>query len=85
MKLSAEQGYKYCKICKRWVYPENQHCKKCESCTSKDGRTYKHCSICNRCVKPTWEHCEKCARCAQPDHVCGIVPFTQVILNLCTY
>lgn len=33
--LPVSEGYKYCKICNRWVYNENRHCYKCCACTSK--------------------------------------------------
>ncbi|XP_025835735.1 zinc finger CCHC domain-containing protein 4-like, partial [Agrilus planipennis] len=77
IELPKDEGYKYCKVCKRWISSENNHCNKCNSCTSKDGRTYKHCDSCDRCVKPSWKHCEKCNRCAQPDHKCGDIEFSQ--------
>ncbi|KAL3274192.1 hypothetical protein HHI36_015609 [Cryptolaemus montrouzieri] len=73
--LPADEGYKYCNICDRWVSEENKHCNKCKSCTSKDGRTYLHCNLCKKCVKPSWQHCEKCKRCAQKDHSCEEFPF----------
>lgn len=31
----AEEGYKYCVVCDRWVFKENKHCYKCQACTSK--------------------------------------------------
>lgn len=77
--MPADQGYKYCKLCKKWVYSENKHCKLCGKCTSKDGRTYVHCKKCEKCVKPSWIHCEKCKRCSQPDHKCEQLNFVKVI------
>ena len=74
IELPAEDGYKYCKRCEKWIAAENKHCKKCNACTSKDGRRYIHCDICERCVKPTWKHCEKCKRCTLEQHNCGIKP-----------
>lgn len=83
VKLPEEQGYKFCKKCHRYVALENSHCNKCDTCTSKDGRTYVHCGICKRCVKPTWKHCSDCGRCCQTDHKCGEVhEFNQVSLNI---
>lgn len=77
--LPADQGYKYCKYCEKWVSEENKHCNSCDTCTSKDGRTYTHCDVCKRCVKPTWKHCASCEKCAQVDHKCGQVKsFIQV-------
>ncbi|XP_044015757.1 rRNA N6-adenosine-methyltransferase ZCCHC4-like [Aphidius gifuensis] len=74
IKLSEQDGYKYCKRCDKWSSQENKHCKKCKSCTSKDGRRYRHCNTCNRCVKPTWKHCKKCERCLLKTHTCGVKP-----------
>lgn len=76
--LPADEGYKLCTLCNRWVAEENCHCIKCNACTSKDGRTYVHCNQCEKCVKPTWVHCNVCKRCAQPDHKCGELTFSQV-------
>ncbi|XP_064213339.1 rRNA N6-adenosine-methyltransferase ZCCHC4 [Tribolium castaneum] len=75
--LPANEGYKFCQECNKWVSNENKHCPICQKCTSKDGRTYTHCPMCARCVKPSWQHCEKCGRCCQPDHKCGDLVFTQ--------
>lgn len=50
LKLPSDEGYKYCKPCQRYVSPENNHCAKCDSCTSKDGRPSKHCDKCKKCV-----------------------------------
>ncbi|XP_065560499.1 rRNA N6-adenosine-methyltransferase ZCCHC4-like isoform X2 [Artemia franciscana] len=71
--LPAEEGYRFCSLCRRWVSQENKHCSLCNSCTSKDGRTYVHCNTCNRCVKPSWKHCDKCQRCCLTDHPCGLI------------
>lgn len=71
LKLPESDGYKYCKICQKWVSNENKHCEKCKTCTSKDGRTYIHCNKCNRCVKPTWTHCHTCRRCLLENHECN--------------
>ncbi|XP_033209172.1 rRNA N6-adenosine-methyltransferase ZCCHC4 isoform X2 [Belonocnema kinseyi] len=68
--LPKSDGYKYCRICQRWVGPENIHCKKCEKCTSKDGSQYKHCDVCERCVKSSWDHCDVCKRCTLKTHQC---------------
>uniref|UniRef100_A0A1Y1N7L4 CTCHY-type domain-containing protein n=2 Tax=Photinus pyralis TaxID=7054 RepID=A0A1Y1N7L4_PHOPY len=76
--LPADEGYKFCDKCVRWVSLENRHCNECELCTSKDGRTYVHCQKCQRCVKPTWSHCATCNRCAQTDHDCSEIVFSQV-------
>lgn len=73
--LPKEEGYKFCRNCRKWVANENKHCKVCDSCTSKDGRTYIHCKICKRCVKPTWRHCPDCNRCTQPEHECRQLKF----------
>ncbi|CAK9824439.1 rRNA N6-adenosine-methyltransferase ZCCHC4 [Anthophora retusa] len=70
VQLPKSDGYRYCKICKRWVFKENKHCKKCQECTSKNGLTYKHCDICKRCVKPYWKHCKTCKRCVVTKHLC---------------
>ncbi|KAL2720105.1 rRNA N6-adenosine-methyltransferase ZCCHC4 isoform X1 [Vespula squamosa] len=71
LKLPVSDGYKYCKICQKWVSSENKHCKKCKDCTSKDGKRYKHCNLCERCVKPTWKHCNTCKRCLLEKHKCN--------------
>ncbi|KAL7298819.1 hypothetical protein TKK_0008559 [Trichogramma kaykai] len=74
LKLPESDGYKYCKKCKRWVAAENKHCRTCQACTSKDGRTYRHCNPCKRCVKPSWVHCKKCNRCSLSNHKCTNKP-----------
>lgn len=74
VELPKSNGYRYCKICQKWVAKENKHCKKCQECTSKNGLTYKHCNICKRCVKPYWKHCETCKRCIVMKHLCGQKP-----------
>ncbi|KAK2709398.1 hypothetical protein QYM36_013156, partial [Artemia franciscana] len=33
--LPAEEGYRFCSLCRRWVSQENKHCSLCNSCTSK--------------------------------------------------
>jgi len=66
-----KEGYRFCKLCQRYVYNENKHCKNCKLCTSKDGRTYVHCNECKTCVKPGRVHCEKCGRCEPEKHICG--------------
>lgn len=43
---------RFCEICRRYVSAKNIHCAKCNSCTSKDGKTYVHCDACAACVKP---------------------------------
>ncbi|XP_053528440.1 rRNA N6-adenosine-methyltransferase ZCCHC4 isoform X4 [Artibeus jamaicensis] len=68
--LPAEEGYRFCPLCQRYVSLENQHCEHCGSCTSKDGRKWNHCFLCKKCVKPSWIHCSTCNCCALPDHSC---------------
>ncbi|XP_037685450.1 rRNA N6-adenosine-methyltransferase ZCCHC4 isoform X4 [Choloepus didactylus] len=68
--LPAEEGYRFCPLCQRYVSLENQHCEHCNSCTSKDGRKWNHCFLCKKCVKPSWIHCSICNHCAVPDHSC---------------
>ncbi|XP_029445833.1 rRNA N6-adenosine-methyltransferase ZCCHC4 isoform X2 [Rhinatrema bivittatum] len=69
--LPAEEGYRFCPICQRYVSSENRHCEICNSCTSKDGRRWKHCFLCKKCVKPSWIHCSVCGRCTLLSHSCG--------------
>ncbi|XP_043918099.1 rRNA N6-adenosine-methyltransferase ZCCHC4 [Protopterus annectens] len=69
--LPAEEGYRFCLLCERYVSSENRHCEICNSCTSKDGRRWRHCSICRKCVKPSWIHCDSCNRCILKSHSCG--------------
>ncbi|XP_003773389.1 rRNA N6-adenosine-methyltransferase ZCCHC4 [Sarcophilus harrisii] len=69
--LPAEEGYRFCAVCQRYVSLENQHCEICNSCTSKDGRRWKHCLLCKKCVKPSWIHCSICNYCALPNHSCA--------------
>ncbi|XP_076060441.1 rRNA N(6)-adenosine-methyltransferase ZCCHC4 isoform X2 [Oratosquilla oratoria] len=66
-----EDGYRYCKLCQRWVNLKNKHCTLCKGCMSKDGREYRHCSACGKCVKPSWKHCGECNSCKPQDHKCG--------------
>ncbi|XP_068005423.1 rRNA N6-adenosine-methyltransferase ZCCHC4 isoform X2 [Melanerpes formicivorus] len=68
--LPAEEGYRFCSVCQRYVSSGNQHCEICNSCTSKDGRQWKHCFLCKKCVKPSWFHCNNCNCCALPSHAC---------------
>ncbi|XP_019381677.1 PREDICTED: zinc finger CCHC domain-containing protein 4 isoform X2 [Gavialis gangeticus] len=68
--LPIEEGYRFCSLCQRYVSSENQHCKMCNSCTSKDGRQWRHCVLCQKCVKPSWVHCNTCNHCALQDHAC---------------
>ncbi|NWS93960.1 ZCHC4 protein, partial [Mionectes macconnelli] len=68
--LPAEEGYRFCTFCQRYVSSGNQHCEICNSCTSKDGRRWKHCVLCKKCVKPSWFHCNSCNCCALPSHSC---------------
>ncbi|XP_073239081.1 rRNA N(6)-adenosine-methyltransferase ZCCHC4-like isoform X2 [Porites lutea] len=68
--LPAEEGYRFCKSCNRYVAPENIHCRKCNGCMSKDGRQYVHCEMCGKCVKPGLEHCMTCDRCELKGHAC---------------
>lgn len=72
-----DDAYRYCNICERYVYKENEHCYLCNRCTSKDGRTYTHCNRCKACVKPTWVHCTTCKKCAQPNHDCATFGFNR--------
>ncbi|XP_065218540.1 rRNA N6-adenosine-methyltransferase ZCCHC4 isoform X2 [Planococcus citri] len=65
-----EDEYKYCSVCDRWVCKENQHCDKCNACTSKNGAAYKHCNLCEKCVKNTWKHCDICGFCKLIEHRC---------------
>ncbi|GIY05152.1 rRNA N6-adenosine-methyltransferase ZCCHC4 [Caerostris darwini] len=64
--LPKSEGYKYCKTCERYVSNENQHCAKCNKCTTKHGNTYKHCDLCQQCVKSNYLHCEVHNKCV-PD------------------
>ncbi|KAI7796708.1 rRNA N6-adenosine-methyltransferase ZCCHC4 isoform X1 [Triplophysa rosa] len=69
--LPADEGYRFCSVCERYVSADNKHCTRCNTCPSKDGREWRHCDECRRCVKPTWRHCSSCGHCALPDHPCG--------------
>ncbi|XP_048413356.1 rRNA N6-adenosine-methyltransferase ZCCHC4 isoform X2 [Stegostoma tigrinum] len=69
--LPAEEGYRFCSLCQRYVSSANRHCEICQACTSKDGRQWKHCKTCNKCVKPSWIHCDTCCRCVLKEHSCG--------------
>jgi len=76
-KLSLpKEDYKFCKTCQRYVYKANKHCKECNACTSKDGRTYVHCHNCKKCVKPGNIHCDACQSCKQSDHKCETIDGT---------
>lgn len=72
LPLPLSEGYWFCKDCQRYSAPENQHCPKCNSCTSKDGTKYIHCDICQRCVKSTRIHCKQCNTCELLTHTCGL-------------
>ncbi|XP_049778984.1 rRNA N6-adenosine-methyltransferase ZCCHC4 [Schistocerca cancellata] len=70
-ELPAEEGYRFCPVCRQWSSQENKHCTYCNKCTSKNGTTYEHCFKCDRCVKPSWKHCNTCGRCCLTNHKCG--------------
>uniref|UniRef100_A0A1B0EY23 CTCHY-type domain-containing protein n=2 Tax=Lutzomyia longipalpis TaxID=7200 RepID=A0A1B0EY23_LUTLO len=63
--LPEDEGYRECKICRRWVARENSHCSICQQCPSKNGGSYKHCNMCGLCVKSYYKHCNICNRCTQ--------------------
>nr|XP_039248422.1 rRNA N6-adenosine-methyltransferase ZCCHC4-like isoform X2 [Styela clava] len=66
----VDEGYRFCSRCDRYVAESNKHCKICNNCPSKDGRTYVHCNECNFCVKPGRKHCKNCERCELDGHEC---------------
>lgn len=69
--IKLGEGYRYCKLCRKYVGLENTHCTVCRTCPSKNGQTYRHCKECGTCVKPNYFHCKKCRRCAQKEgHDC---------------
>lgn len=72
--LPAEYGYRFCADCDRYVSEENQHCLKCNACTTKHGKTYHHCDYCKQCVKSSFIHCQKCDKCGllskKDDKIC---------------
>uniref|UniRef100_K1PYR9 General transcription and DNA repair factor IIH helicase subunit XPD n=1 Tax=Magallana gigas TaxID=29159 RepID=K1PYR9_MAGGI len=70
IKLSADEGYRFCAVCKRYSAKENIHCDVCDSCPTKYGATYRHCFKCDRCIKPSKEHCEVCRTCQLKGHSC---------------
>ncbi|XP_055698792.1 rRNA N6-adenosine-methyltransferase ZCCHC4 [Phlebotomus papatasi] len=71
VELPADEGYRKCKICSRWVSENNSHCPICQKCPSKNGGPYKHCEKCGICVKSFYRHCNSCNRCTQEsNHVC---------------
>lgn len=70
--LPADEQYRCCNKCNRWVSKENKHCMRCKKCPSKNGSTYLHCNLCEICVKPNYEHCNFCWRCTQiENHKCN--------------
>jgi Probable N6-adenine methyltransferase len=66
---SSEEGYWFCKECRRFSAGENKHCLACGLCPSKDGKVWRHCRTCSQCVKSDWIHCKKCQRCHGKDCV----------------
>jgi len=66
-KLPAEEGYKFCETCQRYVSSENQHCALCDSCTTTFGPAFKHCDTCEKCVKSQYAHCLECKKCHLPN------------------
>lgn len=71
IELPQSEGYRFCKVCQRFVAAENLHCPKCNECPSKNGTTYRHCDPCNKCVKPSFTHCKSCNLCELPTHDCN--------------
>ncbi|KAI6178350.1 hypothetical protein M3Y98_00491300 [Aphelenchoides besseyi] len=61
--LPVDEGYRLCSRCRRYVSRENEHCEKCDSCTTVFGPTYVHCDRCNFCYKSTYTHCSQCKKC----------------------
>lgn len=68
--MPQTEGYRFCKICRRFIHRFNEHCNICNICPSKDGRRYKHCNLCGQCVKPNRQHCATCNRCQPTGHTC---------------
>lgn len=83
IELPREEGYRFCKKCKKWAAKENQHCNRCKKCTSKNGATYIHCGLCELCVKPTYKHCNDCWRCAQIENHDCIKYQSQLKCSIC--
>lgn len=70
--LPISEGYRYCKLCEKFTFKENVHCRKCGECPSKNGSKYLHCELCALCVKPNYKHCKNCDRCTQVEkHDCA--------------
>lgn len=71
MVLPKMEGYRFCRLCDRYVAINNIHCKLCGVCPSKNGSQYKHCSRCHMCTKPNYRHCSTCNKCVQTgQHSC---------------
>ncbi|XP_078354555.1 rRNA N(6)-adenosine-methyltransferase ZCCHC4-like isoform X2 [Oculina patagonica] len=81
--LPSAEGYRFCKSCRRYVAPENVHCKKCGGCMSKDGRQYVHCDMCGTCVKPGRQHCMTCDRCETEGHQCNRSGIDTAACHIC--
>lgn len=71
--LPVSEGYRFCKLCKKYTFKNNTHCQKCLKCPSKNGCKYVHCELCALCVKPSYKHCKNCDRCTQiAGHQCDL-------------
>ncbi|XP_065071860.1 rRNA N6-adenosine-methyltransferase ZCCHC4-like [Rhopilema esculentum] len=81
--LPASDGYRFCKVCKRYVAANNIHCAQCNACTSKDGRQYVHCEMCQKCVKPGRIHCQTCNSCEAKDHECRRKTMDSFTCHIC--
>ncbi|KAF7248303.1 rRNA N6-adenosine-methyltransferase ZCCHC4 [Varanus komodoensis] len=83
--LPAEEGYRFCALCQRYVSLNNQHCEICNSCTSKivndfskrivlkSEHIFSHRMGDNGYIvifAKTWIHCSICDHCALPSHSC---------------
>ncbi|KAK7803505.1 hypothetical protein U0070_002690 [Myodes glareolus] len=75
--LPAEEGYRFCSLCQRYVSLENQHCVHCNSCTSKFTQkelmelnfSKQHKSFSKEKDGRKWSHCFLCRKCVKPSWV----------------
>ena len=79
---TKSKEYKYCIPCGMFVFAKANHCEKCSSCESADGRSSHHCEACMKCVKESFKHCVSCSVCHPPD-ACMVPAPTTNRCHLC--
>ena len=88
-RLPRSEGYHLCKLCRRYVAPNNAHCPFCDGCTSKasivefSSETVDYCSVPPQDGR-RYRHCSECGVCVKPARVhCRLCNSCQLPDHLC--